>query len=200
MSNVHQDPSVDEILASIRRIIAEEELSVAPVVTHKAAPAGEGGPLILADEDVLELTDRVPDPMDTAEAPQMAGLEAAAPPEPAEPAARPAVELAAQHAADPLETGEALVMSELDTQPAPTPAPVPALDEPLVGPRAASSVASSFDALERSVQMPAADRTLEDVVSALLRPMLKAWLDENLPAIVEAKVAAEVDRIVRQRR
>jgi hypothetical protein len=47
--------------------------------------------------------------------------------------------------------------------------------------------------------MPAAGRTLEDVVRELLRPMLKDWLDENLPTIVEAAVAQEVDRISRGR-
>jgi hypothetical protein len=47
--------------------------------------------------------------------------------------------------------------------------------------------------------MPAAGRTLEDVVRELLRPLLKTWLDENLPRIVEAKVAEEVERIARSR-
>ncbi len=47
--------------------------------------------------------------------------------------------------------------------------------------------------------MPPAGRTLEDVVRELLRPLLKAWLDENLPRIVEAKVAEEVERIARSR-
>jgi cell pole-organizing protein PopZ len=73
-------------------------------------------------------------------------------------------------------------------------------DEPLVSDRPAFSAASAFESLERNVLMPAAGRTLEDVVRELLRPMMKAWLDENLPAIVEAQVAAEVERIARLRR
>ena len=48
--------------------------------------------------------------------------------------------------------------------------------------------------------MPDMGRTLEDVVRELLRPMMKAWLDEHLPGIVEAQVAAEVERIARLRR
>jgi cell pole-organizing protein PopZ len=72
--------------------------------------------------------------------------------------------------------------------------------EPLVSAPAAESASSAFGALERSIMMPPGERSLEDVVREMLRPMLKAWLDENLPAIVQTQVAAEVERIARQRR
>jgi len=42
-------------------------------------------------------------------------------------------------------------------------------------------------------------RTLEEVVSELLRPMLKSWLDENLPEMVERLVRAEIERVSRGR-
>ncbi len=42
--------------------------------------------------------------------------------------------------------------------------------------------------------------TLDDVVRELLKPMLKDWLDANLPQIVEAEVAKEIDRIRRMAR
>ena len=42
-------------------------------------------------------------------------------------------------------------------------------------------------------------RTLEDLVREMLRPMLKAWLDDNLPAIVQSTVDKEVERIARSR-
>ena len=48
--------------------------------------------------------------------------------------------------------------------------------------------------------MPADGRSLEDVTRELLRPLLKTWLDEHLPAIVQSAVEAEVERISRQRR
>ena len=48
--------------------------------------------------------------------------------------------------------------------------------------------------------MPAEGRTLEGLVTEMLRPMLKEWLDQHLPAIVEAKVQAEVERVSRSRR
>ena len=47
--------------------------------------------------------------------------------------------------------------------------------------------------------MPRSDRTLEDVVRELLRPLLQQWLDENLPSIVQQAVETEVERIARGR-
>ncbi|MDR7058406.1 MULTISPECIES: DUF2497 domain-containing protein [unclassified Sphingopyxis] len=44
-----------------------------------------------------------------------------------------------------------------------------------------------------------AGRTMEDVVLDALRPMLKDWLDTNLPALVEAMVAKEISRITGKR-
>ena len=42
-------------------------------------------------------------------------------------------------------------------------------------------------------------RTLEDLVKDMLRPMLKAWLDDNLPPLVERLVRAEIERVARRR-
>jgi hypothetical protein len=41
---------------------------------------------------------------------------------------------------------------------------------------------------------------MEEHVSEMLRPMLQSWLDENLPALVERLVEAEIERLARQRR
>jgi hypothetical protein len=77
------------------------------------------------------------------------------------------------------------------------PAPAPA--EALVSAPAAAAAASAFGALSAAIAMPRGDRTLEDVVRELLRPLLQQWLDENLPAIVQQSVEAEVERIARGR-
>ncbi|WP_233245092.1 DUF2497 domain-containing protein, partial [Caulobacter sp. HMWF009] len=87
---------------------------------------------------------------------------------------------------------------------APPRAPAPAFNrdevaETLVGDHAAGLAASAFGSLAAAVQMPRDGRTLEDVVRELLRPLLKQWLDEHLPRIVEAKVEEEVHRIARGR-
>jgi cell pole-organizing protein PopZ len=184
MSETNQEPTMEEILASIRRIISEDDVPAAEGEAAEAAPAeaapeapealadleipaAEPPPLTL-DEDVLELTDRLDDPLDEPEALAMSDLEVVAP--------EPSFE------APPMD--------------------LPPLgdDEHLVSDPQAYTAASAFEALERNILMPAEGRTLEDVVRELLRPMMKQWLDDNLPGIVEAQVAAEVERIARLRR
>ncbi|HWU13655.1 MAG TPA: DUF2497 domain-containing protein, partial [Caulobacter sp.] len=88
--------------------------------------------------------------------------------------------------------------------PPPEPAPEPVFSreevaDNLVGDHAAGLAASAFGSLSSALLMPKDGRTLEDVVRELLRPLLKEWLDQNLPRIVEAKVEEEVHRIARGR-
>ena len=87
--------------------------------------------------------------------------------------------------------------------------PPSSADEPLVGDAAASASASAFDTLAATAEsaaaprpaipLPAPGRTLEDLTAELLRPLLKTWLDENLPEIVRDRVDEEVRRIARNR-
>jgi uncharacterized protein len=180
-----QEPTMEEILASIRRIISEDEPQgeAAPAAEAAPEPAPEPTPEPVAAapaEDVLELTDPLPEPE----------------PEPAPMA---------------METHGDLEVREAEPEPEPEPAPVfepepqpfaaaaPFDDEPLVSAPAADETASAFGHLARSISMPSAGRSLEDVVRELLNPLLKAWLDENLPTIVQAKVEEEVERIARRR-
>ncbi len=61
-----------------------------------------------------------------------------------------------------------------------------------------AAVDSAFNTLAQTVLVQNA-RTLEDLVREMLRPMLKAWLDENLPGMVERLVRAEIERVSRGR-
>jgi uncharacterized protein len=168
-----QEPTMEEILASIRRIISEDD---APAEAA-AAPEPEPAPVeeAPAEDDVLELTDPIEPP---APVESMGDIDVYSPePEP-EPAPPP--------------------------PPAPEPAPAPAFSrdevaDNLVGDHAAGLAASAFGSLSSALLMPKDGRTLEDVVRELLRPLLKEWLDQNLPRIVEAKVEEEVHRIARGR-
>ena len=170
-----QEPTMEEILASIRRIISEDDApaEAEPAPEPEAEPVAEEP----AEDDVLELTD------------------------PIEPAA-------------PVESvGDIDIYSpEPEPEPAPEPPPPPAPEpsvpsgfsrdevaETLVGDHAATLAASAFGSLSSALLMPKDGRTLEDVVRELLRPLLKEWLDQNLPRIVEAKVEEEVHRIARGR-
>jgi cell pole-organizing protein PopZ len=160
-----QEPTMEEILASIRRIISEDD-----------APGGA--------------------PAEAAAEPEVAAAEEPIPIPPAE--------------EEPLEDDGALELTErveshgdLDVY-ASEPEPVyeaPAADvgEGLVGDPAAAAAAAHFGQLSSTILMPADGRTLEDVVRELLRPLLKGWLDEHLPNIVQTAVQAEVERIARGR-
>jgi hypothetical protein len=61
-----------------------------------------------------------------------------------------------------------------------------------------SAVESAFNSLANTVLSNNA-RTLEDLVKEMLRPMLKSWLDDNLPGLVERIVKAEIERVSRGR-
>jgi cell pole-organizing protein PopZ len=134
------------------------------------------------DDDVLELTDPEPAP---------------AAPAPVAPARAPEPE--------PFAAVETL--GDIDIAPRAAPrAPEPVYaprsihdEDGLTAPPTADAAASIFGQLSRTLAMPAEHRTLEDVVRELLRPMLKDWLDRNLPSIVETAVQAEVERIARRR-
>ena len=67
----------------------------------------------------------------------------------------------------------------------------------LLSREATAAVGSALNTLTETVKKH--EPTLDDVVREALRPMLKSWLDENLPRVVERMVQAEVERIARGR-
>ena len=76
--------------------------------------------------------------------------------------------------------------------------PAPQAEPALISAAASAAVGSAFGALARTVPVQNG-RTLEDLVREMLRPMLKGWLDDNLPSLVERLVRAEIDRVSRGR-
>ncbi|AQA00104.1 hypothetical protein BWQ93_17700 [Sphingopyxis sp. QXT-31] len=141
MGDMSREPSMEDILSSIRRVIARDE---APGARETREPARE---------DILELRD-AEDDYDADPAPEAGSAEELVSPASAD-AARQSL--------------EALTAA--------------------VAPAVAAAVAAPA----------AAGRTLEDVVTDALRPMLKDWLDANLPTMVEAMVAKEISRITGRR-
>ncbi|HEX7790422.1 MAG TPA: DUF2497 domain-containing protein, partial [Afipia sp.] len=81
-------------------------------------------------------------------------------------------------------------------QSAPQPGDVP--QPQILSSSTVSAVESAFNALANTVLSNNA-RTLEDLVKEMLRPMLKSWLDDNLPNLVERIVKAEIERVSRGR-
>jgi uncharacterized protein len=92
--------------------------------------------------------------------------------------------------------------------PPPPPEPVRAVEEPprqfsqtmpergLMSATTANVVDSAFNSLANTILGQNA-RTLEDLVKEMLRPMLKSWLDDNLPGLVDRIVRAEIERVSR---
>ena len=75
---------------------------------------------------------------------------------------------------------------------------VRAPDRALLSSTTADAVDNAFNSLAHTVLGNNA-RTLEDLVKEMLRPMLKSWLDDNLPGLVDRIVRAEIERVSRGR-
>ena len=161
---------MEEILASIRTIIADERdpASALPKAGPHRPAAPAAGPQIVYSKDA------------------------------------PVVETLAQEPPQPSEIGQSPESGQpkvVWSQPEPT-SSEPAGDPALVGDGLSLSaatdkaVSSAFEAL--SAQLAARSAELADgMVRDMLRPMLKAWLDENLPGVVERLVGAEIERLAR---
>jgi cell pole-organizing protein PopZ len=111
--------------------------------------------------------------------------------------------------ADVLDLTEAMT-AEM-SEPMPEPAPISPMPEmlglqsepvpgqrPLISNSTSAAVDSAFNTLAHTVLVQNA-RTLEDLVREMLRPLLKTWLDDNLPGMVERLVRAEIERVSRGR-
>ena len=247
------EPSMEEILASIRRIIADDEAKPPPAETAKpekaAAPAAQPKPQAMNDIPPSKVAQAKPAAEKPAPAPAakpapapaptpapaadaspnsqddidalLAGLDAATPapevrapePEP-EPEPEPDVlELTDEMAMDPpppppsfrkVEPRDDLEIAEAPPRPTPPPSyasadfdapPLPP-QQPILAQSTVSAVESAFNSLAHTVLSSNA-RTLEDLVKEMLRPMLKSWLDDNLPGLVERIVKAEIERVSR---
>ncbi|MCA0399765.1 MAG: DUF2497 domain-containing protein [Proteobacteria bacterium] len=181
------EPSMEEILASIRKIIADDSLGTKKDEPAPKKPAAkkEPEPAPAEDEDVLDLAEvavvaSVPEEVSVME----------------EPAPEPVPEVALEPAPVPV--------PEVMLEPAPMPQPAAApihnvaqLEERIISENTGSLVAQAFQTLSRNTPLPAPGRSLEDVVAELLRPMLRGWLDDHLPGIVEKMVKAEIERVSR---
>jgi uncharacterized protein len=99
---------------------------------------------------------------------------------------------------DDLEFSEAAAARAVHRQPAfePPPFETSAPPQQILSRSTVSAVESAFNTLANTVLSNNA-RTLEDLVKEMLRPMLKSWLDDNLPGLVERIVKAEIERVSR---
>jgi cell pole-organizing protein PopZ len=227
-----QEPSMEEILASIRRIIADDEAKPAEKSADLAKPAASGAlaparaAMAEAPARMARAAPSMPEPPAKATNSQddidamLAGLDAATsdaePPPDGEvfeltdemalpdPPAAPFRKIEPE---DDLEFSEAAAQPQPPAQPQhrqPAFEPPPFYESPAAAPQqmlsrsTVSAVESAFNTLANTVLSNNA-RTLEDLVREMLRPMLKSWLDDNLPGLVERIVKAEIERVSRGR-
>lgn len=169
MGGVTNEPSMEDILSSIKKIIAEDSAKPTGFTRTRSRPADKivevaepveevfltDADFVDSDDDILELTQSAPVDMPAAEQP--APVAQAAPVEPVE-----------------------------------SPA-----EAPIVSTVAVEASRHALASLSKMVVKPemAGSDTLEGMVRDMLKPMLKDWLDTNLPEIVERMVAQEVARI-----
>ncbi|HTG23818.1 MAG TPA: DUF2497 domain-containing protein [Reyranella sp.] len=184
--SANNDPSMDDILASIRKIISDDEaraqVSSQQAAHHSSRASAASPPETQAGaagrDDVLMLTDLIED-------------------------AKPGVD----EPPIPLPRIDPAHASEM-----PQPSVEPRAESSLVGPAVIGAATSAFARLNQAVQdsvpPPAAPdpgpamsgngKTVEDLVKEMLRPMLKEWLDHNLPPMVERYVEREIVRLTRR--
>lgn len=153
MSDISSEPTMEDILSSIKKIISEDSAKVLAAPRSRRSAAREEAAIqpvpdpqtsaVTQEEDVLELTETSPEQEAVAEAPAQAAPMA------------------------------------------------------LVSPNAETASRSALDALSALIVKPEVNGTdtLEGLVREMLRPMLKEWLDANLPQLVESLVSKEISRI-----
>ena len=200
-TNQAHDQTMEEILASIRRMISDD-------VKREGADATDGAPVKLGsggnvsrlfngdqgpavngsgaeqrsdDDNVVELA--------IARAIEEARAEFAAETRVLAPEPPKSVE------------GDVAAALEAANDAAPT-APEPGADgrdQPLLSPQTDIAVAGAFNRLAATM-LSRSVRTIDELVEDLLRPLLRNWLDSNLPQLVERLVREEIERVSRGRR
>ena len=216
------EPSMEEILASIRRIIADEDAYAStrgPVGPAKA----ETKPMtpVLPQAEIEQTSNSAPpaiarryeyESLSVSEGFEGETAKSSTPvldlnePEAAPTAKQSEPEIASEPKAN---SGSRSYLADRESDAGFDEAgdrmPMPSFEETskegrdrLLSQETSAAVDSAFNALAQTVLVHNA-RTLEDLVREMLRPLLKSWLDDNLPSMVERLVRAEIERVSRGR-
>ncbi len=181
-----QEPSMEEILASIRRIISEDdERGEEGVAETEENSTDEPEPVEVAaeeeevedDDGVLVLTDMVEEEVEDDDG----------------------VLVLTDMVEKGAEDDDELALKEVESEPDPDPEPIDEDDTLLsfeTEEQTAASVSSLVSSIAADVTLGAGDKSLEALIKEILRPLLKGWLDANLPGTVERIVREEIERVV----
>jgi cell pole-organizing protein PopZ len=198
MSNPQHEPTMEEILASIRKIISEDApeggAPVAEAAPPPPPPPAAPQPAAPVYEDILELTQEVevasPAPIPTpAEDIVFENVAAPAPSEHSD--------IFSDQTRKAMEDAFASIPEE-EPEPAPVrraaPAPIPPVD--------GATVESVFERAVRESFEPVLEKYLSDNSGAVIermKPLIREWMDEHFPPLLEGAVRAEVERVVKAR-
>ena len=161
-----QEPTMEEILASIRQVISDDDQE--DYQSEEVAETGDGAPdEVLEEDDVLELTEIVDNFAESFE-------------------------------------GKSNSKQEFELEPKSSTADLSPITEnqTLLSDHAAEVATDKLSGLTgaiaaaRDLPVGNTQQTLEDIVKDLLRPILKEWLDDNLPPLVEGLVEKEIAKLV----
>jgi uncharacterized protein len=219
-SSPQHEPTMEEILASIRKIISEDSAEAQP------APAPAAAAAVSEDSDVLELTQEIHEepvpaplmaaPVAAAQAPEP--VQIAPEPEQAKPendvvfqtieeevpvsseaqAVAPHEGIFSDKTRKALEDSFASIQAPKAEPAAAAPAPT-AVAAPLAD---GASVQAVFEKAVRDGFGPVLHNWLgdnSDAVVEKLKPLVREWMDEHFPALLEGAVRAEVERVARAR-
>jgi cell pole-organizing protein PopZ len=201
-----QDQAMDEILASIRRIIQDEDVRKSGVRAALGRASGEqagtatdvgqpapgqagkdaaGGPAAIAAAAANLPADRQTDKDNVVELPMTQPVE---PTDPVD-----------EKTSEPPPRREPPVRRPVEMRAAPPAAGHAPPPRPLMSPRSDAAVANAFQQLTTKM-LAGSTRNMEELVEEMLRPMLRNWLDTNMPPLVERLVREEIERVSRGRR
>jgi cell pole-organizing protein PopZ len=194
MAEAQHEPTMEEILASIRKIISEDgpetPAADAPV---DAVPQAMAAPV---HDDVLELTHEVEEvPVAMAPPPDDLAFETVAP----APAFAPAAgnDIFSDHTRKAMEDA----FDNIPEEPAPS-APAPSYAPAPLAPVDGSTVENVFERAVRESFEPVLQKYISDNSAGVIermKPLIREWMDEHFPALLEGAVRAEVERVVKAR-
>lgn len=200
---------MEDILASIRRIITDDEAAEGSADDSPPAESPDGG---TEAGDVLELTQMLQDDGTTVDLSQQDETEIPTEPESEpEPMAETESDTAAAQDSEPETTAEPETATEPEPEPEPEPDTATDMPEEVEALISEAASTASIEALSKlavasepapvstsALRVGGQGGTVEDLVIELLRPMMREWLDQNLPIIVERIVQKEIRRLVRR--
>ena len=179
--NPEEEPSIEEILDSIRQIISDDEEEEATADT----PA-ESAPVVEENSIAEEEPASAPEAESTAESDSPE-------PDPFDDEPEDVVELT-----EKIDSPEPVAAPEPEVEPESAPEPKPESvenDDDIIRGLAEAAALEGFDELVKKTAVEHNGVTIEEIVRTELRPLLRDWLDNNLPSMIERLVKEELQRV-----